>query len=80
MIKIGKTIYFKREGFFYSVYNDDAYIISYIMNYKLVKINDSDVKTGFPVHNLDNVIYYLRRNHISYYTSDQPEKSFDFGK
>ncbi len=79
-MKIEETICFKREGYFYSVYNDDAYIISYIMNYKLVQINDNEIKTGFPTNLLDHVIDYLKRNKVSYYTSDQPEKSFDFGQ
>lgn len=79
-MKKEETVCFIREGYFYSVYNDDAYIISYIMNYKLVKINENEVKTGFPIDLLEHVINYLKRNHISYYTSDRPEKYFDFGK
>lgn len=82
MVKMNleETVYFRREGFFYSVYNDDAYIVSYIMDYKLVKLNDDEVKTGFPIDLLEHVINYLRRNHVSYCTSDRPEKHFDFGK
>ena len=35
-MKYDNCVNLKKEGSFYSVYNNDAFIISYLMNYKLV--------------------------------------------
>lgn len=66
------------EGSFYSVYDDDAYIISNIMGYKLINIGHDRVKTGFPVHNLKRVLSFLNKNQISY-TIKNEGISKDFG-
>lgn len=66
------------EGNFYSVYDDDAYIISNIMGYKLINIGHDRVKTGFPVHNLKRVLSFLNKNQISY-TIKNEGISKDFG-
>lgn len=67
----------KKIGNFYSVYDNDAYIISYIMKYKLVNIGNDRVKAGFPIYLLDEVLY-LKRNKISYMV-DYPAINIDFG-
>lgn len=65
-------IKFRKTGSFYSVYNDDAYVIAYIMKYKLVYIDENNIKTGFPIYLLDEVLYYLNKNKISYVVLDNP--------
>lgn len=72
------SVKIKKTGNFYSVYENDAYIISYIMKYKLVNIGNDKVKTGFPIYLLDEVLYYLKRNKISYMV-DYPKINIDFG-
>lgn len=64
-----------RKKFFYEVYDDDAYVIANVMGYKLVNIGNNRVKTGFPPYLLDEVMYYLRKNKISFIVNDDMELS-----
>ena len=68
----------KRNGCFYSAYDDDAYVISYIMNYKIIKTENNKYKVGFPDYMIDEVVYYLKKNKISFYIDDNIEKSIDY--
>ena len=52
----------KGAGKFYNVYEDDAFIISFIMDYKVLP----GIKCGFPDNALSKVIKNLDDNHISY--------------
>ena len=52
----------KGTGKFYNVYEDDAFIISFIMDYKVLP----GIKCGFPDNALSKVIKNLDDNHISY--------------
>lgn len=65
---------------FYEAYNDDAYVVAYIMKYKLVLFGNDYVKVGFPSELLSEVISYLKRNKVSFFISDDPKLSCDFGK
>ena len=78
-MKYDNCVNLKKEGSFYSVYNNDAFIISYLMNYKLVNIDNINVKTGFPTYLLDKVLTKLKKYHISYFISDTNE-FIDYGK
>lgn len=78
-MKYDNCVNLKKEGSFYSVYNNDAFIISYLMNYKLVNIDNINVKTGFPTYLLDKVLTKLKKYHISYFVSDTNE-FIDYGK
>ena len=56
-----EVVVFIRYGNFYRCYYNDAYIVSYLFDYKL-----SDKKsTGFPICNIDNVLSILKNNNIS---------------
>lgn len=77
-MNFNQFVKFRREGNFYSVYNDDAYVIAYIMKYKLVYVDKKNIKAGFPLHLLNEVIYYLDRNKISYIVLDEPKLFKDF--
>ena len=52
----------KGTGKFYNVYEDDAFIISFIMDYKVLP----GIKCGFPDNALSKVIKNLDDNNISY--------------
>ena len=52
----------KGTGKFYNVYEDDAFIISFIMGYRVLP----SIKCGFPDNALSKVIKNLDENHISY--------------
>lgn len=62
---------YKNNGKFYNAYDNDAYILSGIMGYKVV----NGRKCGFPDNALDKVINRLEDNKISYqiiYTNNKP--------
>lgn len=67
---------FKGNGYFYNVYDDDAYVISNIMGYKLTDLNGL-ISTGFPSHLLKEVLTFLDKNKISYIVDG---KIKDYGK
>lgn len=69
-----------KQNNFYEAYNDDAYVVSYIMKYKLVLFGKNYVKVGFPSELLSEVISYLKRNKVSFVISDDSKLSCDFGK
>ena len=76
-----KVVWLKhvREDF-YEVYNDDAFIISELMDYKLVLEYKNLIKTGFPEMALDKVISTLRKNKVPYQVSDDDSLVAFFGK
>ena len=58
-------ILLKQVGKFINVYNEDAYIISYLLNYKII-----NNKVGFPLSSLNKVINILDTNTINYKIND----------
>ena len=59
-----------KNGKFYNVYGKDAYIISYLFDYKLKKIEDIFV-CGFPYNSLNLVIAKLEDKKINYLIVDK---------
>ena len=55
-------IFIKGSGKFYNLYNDDALIINYLLNYKIIKNNTC----GFPECALNKVINEIEKVKISY--------------
>lgn len=53
-----------KQGLFCYVYNDDAAIIHYLFQYKLVS---GTLKVGFPYRNLERVLNTLENYKISYH-------------
>ena len=51
----------RRSGTFYSIYDDDCYILYYLLNYQII-----NNKVGFPKSALNKVINKLEENKISY--------------
>ena len=62
LIKIGK---------FYHAYGKDAYIISFIFNYQLKKVETNTNTTGFPAVALNKVIKTLEDKSINYMVIDR---------
>ena len=58
---MSSKVILRKNGGFYSAYGDDAYILYYLLNYKI--IGD---KVGFPKSAFNKVINLLEDNHISY--------------
>lgn len=60
------SVIIMRTGTFCNVYGQDAYIISYLFGYKLRRIQNNILSTGFPkevinkvMSKLDNIIKYI---------------------
>ena len=62
LVKIGK---------FYESYNHDAYIISYLFNYKMKTLIDGDKNCGFPTNSLNKVLSMLENKSINYIVVDK---------
>lgn len=54
-------ILIRKSGGFYSVYDDDCYILNYFFGYKI-----KDDRVGFPITSINKIINILEDNHISY--------------
>lgn len=55
----------RKAGGFYNVFDDDAIIVSYLTNYKIV-----GGKCGFPSNTLDKVVNLLCNNKVNYVVRD----------
>ena len=57
-------------GAFYYAYNRDAYIISYLFNYKLKKVNDDIYSSAFPKKYIARIKSKIETNKIDYILLD----------
>lgn len=62
IVKIGK---------FYNVYNNDAYILSYLLNYTVREIEPNVYNCGFPDVSLKKVVACLENSKINYMFLDR---------
>ena len=58
---VSKYIEFKRKGKFYEVKHEDAYILWYLLRYKI-----HNNKVGFPESSLFKVLEVLKENQVGY--------------
>ncbi len=58
---MGKYIEFKKKGKFYEVNHEDAYILWYLLRYKIYQN-----KVGFPESSLFKVLEILKENQVGY--------------
>ena len=58
---VSKYIEFKRKGKFYEVKHEDAYILWYLLRYKI-----HNNKVGFPESSLFKVLDILKENEVGY--------------
>ena len=64
----------KRQGIFYNVYGEDAYIITNFTDYKI-----TNGRSGFPLNSIDKVKEILDKNKVNYIIIDEDvieEKNF----
>lgn len=59
-----------KVGIFYQVYNIDAYILSYLTNYKVIKYKDYQ-RIGFPLHRLNAITRLLENKGIGYIVREE---------
>ena len=78
--KYEKTIVLTHGDYWYSTYNDSAYVLSYITNYKLfIETQSKRPAVMFPVESIDKVIDSLQEYKINYYLKYE-DKYVDFGE
>ena len=70
-IMYSDVVVLSKNGIFYYAYNEDAFVVSYIMGYN-VKNN----KVGFPENSLEKVISVFSKMKVSIYVDDM---LFEFG-
>ena len=63
--KYPKYIILIKVGIFYETYNEDAYILNNLFNYKIKEINNNK-RLGFPTNSYDKVITKLKEFQINY--------------
>ena len=75
---INNCVKLKKNTYFYNAYNDDAYVIAKLMNYKLVQIKNDSITVGFPTHLLKDVLKKLEKYKVSYYVYGNKNLFKDF--
>ena len=60
-----KSVRLRKQGKFYCAYNEDAYVVHAIMNYKV-----SNGKIGFPINSLGKVTNNLDNSKVNYVVID----------
>lgn len=75
MIKTIKEVHkedicFFKSGGFYHVYGRDAYILSYIFDYKIKSIGETNKECGFPIGALGKVKAQIENRKINYLVID----------
>lgn len=65
-----KEVVLRKIGNFYNVFDEDALILEYLFQYKVI-----NGKVGFPLNAFNKVINTLTINHISYRVLDDEENS-----
>lgn len=53
-------------GSFYHVYSRDAYILSYLFDYKLKQLEKDYITCGFPINSINKVIECLKEKQVNY--------------
>ena len=67
-------IIFRKAGNFYSVFDDDAFILNSLFHYKI-----KDGRVGFPINSIDKVTNKLKELHIDF-RLDNVNTHFDDNK
>lgn len=59
-----------KVGSFYNCYGKDAYILSFLFNYKLKTVENNILETGFPKNAISKIMARLEREKINYLIID----------
>ena len=60
-----------KVGTFYHAYGRDAYIMSFLFNYKIKELGDNHKECGFPISTANKVTAKLQNSSISYLLIDR---------
>jgi DNA mismatch repair ATPase MutS len=63
--KYSDTMILIKNGDFYRCYNEDTYILAYLLDYKVCSTDQSNM-LGFPKDSLQKVLDTLEANKVSY--------------
>ena len=64
-----KELRMRKSGLFYETFDEDAVIMHYLFNYKII-----DERVAFPTNSLDKVINALNEQEIDYLSIGGPER------
>lgn len=64
-----ECVVIRKTGGFYNVFDDDAIIVSYLTNYKIV-----GGRCGFPINSLTKVTNLLENSSVSYIVKENMEE------
>ena len=76
----GDDVYLFKVGIFYISLDDDARLISKVLDLKCVPLNENITKCGFPIGSLDKYIKLLKENKIKYKIIDKLDNKEDIDK
>lgn len=73
-------VYIFKVGMFYVILDDDAKILSELLNLKLIPLNSEVNKCGFPVNSLKKYEKILKDNKIKYKIIEDYEENKDLNQ
>lgn len=73
-------VYIFKVGMFYVILDDDAKILSELLNLKLIPLNSEVNKCGFPVNSLKKYEKILKENKIKYKIIEDYEENKDLNQ
>ena len=65
-IKDESKLYIFKSGMFYIALEDDAKTLSEMFDFKIVKLNENVVKSGFPISRLEYYLELLNKRNINF--------------
>ena len=73
-------VYIFKVGIFYVILDDDAKILSKLLNLKLIPLNSEVNKCGFPINSLKKYEKILKDNKIKYKIIEDYEENKDLNQ
>lgn len=75
------TVVLRKKGIFYHSYDESAFVLGELFNYKVKKQSSGRCRVGFPVAKLDKIKQSVEKEHVNIIVFDGDEcvthKSFD---
>ena len=73
-------VYIFKVGMFYVILDDDAKILSKLLNLKLIPLNNEVNKCGFPINSLEKYEKILKENKVKYKIIEDYEENKDLNQ
>ena len=73
-------VYIFKVGMFYVILDDDAKILSKLLNLKLIPLNSEVNKCGFPINSLEKYEKILKENKVKYKIIEDYEENKDLNQ